>query len=306
MTESSGYIQANTNGELHDANSSTLSPLNRGFLYGDAVYEVWRTYHRVLFAWNDHWRRLQASARSLGIDIPWSVDQVVSEITSTVSAYSAASSETGDLYIRMQIYRGEGALGLDTQLADRPGYVILVKRVPTISKEHLAMGLDVAIASEVRRNPIECLDPAWKTGNYLNNIVGLKEAKSRGFDDVIFANLAGELTEASTSNLAFIQGDRLITPPTSAGILHGITRAWILADVAQKAGLTAVEKTVHPEQLAGFDEAMLLSTTKDVQPVGRIEETSFLTGIDSSTRRLKVAFASMAQDYSNGHLKLAF
>ena len=302
---SCGFIQANTNGELHDANSATLSPLNRGFLYGDAIYEVWRTYHCVLFAWEEHWRRLEKSAESLGLSIPWSADHVLREIMATVRAFYATAEEKGDLYIRLQIYRGEGELGLDTQLADRPGFIILVKRVPTITTTHLATGLDVAIASGVRRNPIECLNPAWKTGNYLNNIVGLKEAKSRGFDDVLFANLAGELTEASTSNLAFIQGNRWITPPTSAGILHGITRAKTLALVAQEAGLIAVERTIRPEALGEYEEAMLLSTTKDVQPVGRIEETSFRTGPESVTRRLKGAFASMAREYADAHPELA-
>ena len=298
---SSRFIQANTNGELHDANSATLSPLNRGFLYGDAIYEVWRTYHCVLFAWEEHWRRLEKSAESIGMSIPWSADHVLREIMATVKAFSATAEEKEDLYIRLQIYRGEGELGLDTQHADRPGFIILVKRVPTITTTHLSTGLDVAIASGVRRNPIECLNPAWKTGNYLNNIVGLREAKSRGFDDILFMNLAGELTEASTSNLAFIQGNQWITPPTSAGILHGITRAKTLARVAQAAGLIAVERTIRPEALGEYEEAMLLSTTKDVQPVGRIEETSFCTGPNSVTRRLKEAFASMAREYADTH-----
>ena len=61
----SAYIQANTNGHLHPAQEPSISPLNRGYLYGDAIYEVWRTYGGVIFAWEEHWARVFRSARAL-------------------------------------------------------------------------------------------------------------------------------------------------------------------------------------------------------------------------------------------------
>ncbi len=61
----SHYIQACTNGRQHDAREASIAPLNRGFLYGDAIYEVWRTYDGVVFAWEEHWRRLEQSAAAL-------------------------------------------------------------------------------------------------------------------------------------------------------------------------------------------------------------------------------------------------
>ncbi len=65
------YIQANTNGRLYDAREPAISPLNRGFLYGDAIYEVWRTYHGVIFAWEEHWARLERSAAALYLTLPF-------------------------------------------------------------------------------------------------------------------------------------------------------------------------------------------------------------------------------------------
>ena len=59
------YIQANTNGRLHPASEPSIAPLNRGFLYGDAIYEVWRTYHGVIFAWEEHWKRMRARIEEL-------------------------------------------------------------------------------------------------------------------------------------------------------------------------------------------------------------------------------------------------
>ena len=79
----STYIQANTDGRLHDAAEASISPLNRGFLYGDAVYEVWRTYHHVLFAFDEHWQRLQRSAAALRLAIPISPAALAVEIGRT-------------------------------------------------------------------------------------------------------------------------------------------------------------------------------------------------------------------------------
>ena len=299
------YIQANTNGRLHDAREASLGPLNRGFLYGDAVYEVWRTYSGVVFAWQDHWERLLKSADSIGISLSWSASDIFTQISSTASAYIAATGFSGELYIRLQIYRGAGPIGLDTHLATEPGFVILVKPVPTISTRAWESGLTLVIARTIKRNPVDCLNPAWKTGNYLNNLMGLKEARAQGADDVLFLNMAGSLTEASTSNIAFIKGDRFITPPTDAGILHGITRGRILAQVAESAGLQPVEKDLRTEDLQACDEAMLLSSTKDVQPVGRIDDLTFSVGEGTVSRKLKQAFERMARDYADAHPELA-
>src|SRR5271157_4976444 len=100
------YIQANTNGRLHPAGEPSISPLSRGFLYGDAVYEVWRTYHGVIFAWEEHWSRLRASAQALHMRLPFAPERAISEIRRTVSAYRAEVRGRGELYIRLQITRG--------------------------------------------------------------------------------------------------------------------------------------------------------------------------------------------------------
>jgi len=87
------YIQANTNGHLHDARTASISPLDRGFLYGDAVYEVWRTYGSVVFAWAEHWVRLEQSASALGFGLSLSAEEAFGEVRRTAAAYRAA---TGD------------------------------------------------------------------------------------------------------------------------------------------------------------------------------------------------------------------
>jgi branched-subunit amino acid aminotransferase/4-amino-4-deoxychorismate lyase len=287
---SAPYIQANTNGRLHSASEPSLSPLDRGFLYGDAIYEVWRTYEGVVFAWEEHGERLGRSAAALGLVLPWTADDLWREVARTAAAYRVAVGRPGELYVRLQVSRGGGPIGLDVALADRPTFVILVQACPENSAQALAGGIALATAAALRRNPIESLSPAWKTGNYLNNVLGLREARARGADDVVMLNLRGEVTEASTSNLAFVRGGEVFTPPLEAGILEGITRAMVLRRVAPAIGLRVREQVLRPGDLAGMEECFLLSTTKEVLPVRLIDGHRFAVGPASVTRRVRRAY----------------
>ncbi len=299
------YIQANTNGRLHPASEPSISPLNRGFLYGDAIYEVWRTYHGVIFAWDEHWTRLRASAEALHMRLAFGPDQILAEIRRTVSAYRAEVPGSGELYIRLQVTRGAGAIGLDVALAENPDYVLLVQPCPEIPPEKLRGGLRLSMATSLRRNPVQSLDPAWKTGNYLNNLLCLREARERGADDVVMLNLAGEVTESAVSNIAFVRGGVCVTPPLAAGILGGITRSRLLNGIAASVQITGSEETIRPENLRSMDECFLLSTTKDIVPVGRIDDIAFTVGPESIVSRLKRAFAGAARDYAAAHPGLA-
>lgn len=298
------FIQANTNGRLHSAHEPSLTPLDRGFLYGDAIYEVWRTYHGVIFAWQEHYDRLERSAAALHLRLPWQRTDMLREIARTVAAFRAKTEFADDVYIRLQVSRGAGAIGLDVALAERAEFVLLVQPCPTNSPEVMRDGLKLAIASSLRRNPIESLSPAWKTGNYLNNILGLREARSRGADDVVMLNLRGEITEAATSNLAFVRDGEVVMPPLDAGILEGITRGMLLRTVAPAAGVRVRESALRPDDLAAMSECFTLSSTKDLTPVGAIDDRKFVVGPDTVCARLKRAFGEHARASAAAHPEL--
>ncbi len=292
---STPYIQANTNGRLHSAHEPSLTPLDRGFLYGDAIYEVWRTHLGVIFAWEEHWARLERSAASLHMALPWSKAEILDEVRRTTAAYRTAAAFADELYIRLQVSRGAGPIGLDVALADQATFVILVQSCPRNSPEAGRDGLKLSIASALRRNPVESLDPAWKTGNYLNNVLGLREARARGADEVVMLNLRGEITEASTSNIAFVRDGEIVTPPVDAGILEGITRGFVLRTIAPAVGVAVRERPVLPGELGGMSECFLLSTTKDIVPVRAIDEWQFAVGPQTVTARLAARFTAHAQ-----------
>lgn len=295
------FIQANSNGRLHPAEEPSISPLNRGFLYGDAIYEVWRTYQGVVFAWDPHWQRLERSAAALYMTLPWSQAEIFTQIQKTVSAWRERTGSAVELYIRLQVTRGGGAIGLDIGLADRPDFVVIVQPCPLLSAEQEARGITLSQARTLHRNHPATLNPIWKTGNYLNNLLCLREARSRGADEVVITNLAGEITEAAVSNIGFVRAGQLVLPPLDAGILAGITRRILIDHVAPAAGVHVLETTVRPEDLAGMQECFLTATTKDLVPVRAIDDLVFRTGHDTVTTKLKRAFADYVAAYVKAH-----
>jgi branched-chain amino acid aminotransferase len=226
---------------------------------------------------------------------------MLGEIRRTAAAFRAGGGGSGELYIRLQVTRGGGPIGLDPAFADQSDYVILVQPCPVLAPAQAAGGIRLAVATGLRRNPAAALDPAWKTGNYLNNLLGLREARGRGADEVLLLNLAGEVAEAAVANVAFVRGGALVTPPLSTGILGGITRQLVLAHIAAAAGVTAHEQSIRPADLPGMDECLLLSTTKDIVPVAAVDEARFRVGPQSVTARLKAAFADYARTYAQAH-----
>ena len=299
------YVQANTNGRLHDAREPSIAPLNRGFLYGDAIYEVWRTYHGVVFAWEEHWERLEGSARALALELPWSRGEILAEIRRTALECAARSDLRDDVYVRLQVTRGGGPIGLDPALADRADYVLLVRGNQDVSLEQLQFGLRLSLAQGLHRNDRRTLDPAWKTGNYLNNLLCLREAKSRGADEVIITNLAGEITEAAVSNIYFVRDGVVFTPDLESGLLGGVTRRLLIERIAPEAGVELRETVLRPAR-----HRLACRNAFSARPPGtwfrwrRSMRSASAVRPDSVTMRLKAAFAKYALEYARLHPEL--
>jgi branched-chain amino acid aminotransferase len=239
------------------------------------------------------------------MELPWSRAEILAEIKRTVAAFRRTAAFAGEVYVRLQAWRGGGPIGLDPALADRPEFVLLVQPCPGTPPEKLRDGLRLSIATALRRNPIESLSPAWKTGNYLNNILALREARARGADEVVMLNLRGEVAEAAVCNLGFVRDGQVFTPALQAGILAGITRRLLVEAIGPAAGVPVHEATLSLEDLAGMRECFLLSTTKDIMPVAAIDTMQFDVGPGSTTARLKAAFADYAREYADRHPELA-
>jgi branched-chain amino acid aminotransferase len=240
----------------------------------------------------------------LRLELPFSAATLISEIQRTAAAFRRHESYAGEMYVRLQLTRGAGPIGLDPALADRASWVVLVQSLKIPAPAPGRAGLQLSVARDLRRNSPEALNPAWKTGNYLNNLLCLREAKSRGADEVVILNEAGAVSEAAVCNIFFGQGLELVTPPLSAGILEGITRLLILRDIAARAGLAVREDTVRPTAFAEFAECFLSSSTRDVAPVEMIDDQRFTIGPNTASARLKAAFETYTLEYAGAHAEL--
>lgn len=251
----------NVEGQIGPPERAVVPVLDRGFLYGDSVYEVVRTYGGRPFEIERHLRRMERTAERIGLSLP-PREKILSELARTLDA-----AQNPESYARIVVTRGEGQFGLGAHLAEgQHRLVILVRPLTPPDEQVYARGMTMAIA-RTRRNPPQALDPALKTGNYLNNILALREAHEAGADDAILLDLRGQVTEATTSNIFFAQhGGMLVTPPLALGMLEGVTRA-VVMEVARGEGVMVREEPHGAEALAAADEVFVTSTLREVLPV---------------------------------------
>lgn len=263
--------QVNVNGVITAPEQAKISVFDRGFLYGDSVYEVTQTYDGVPFLLEEHLDRLWYSAEQLDMHIAIERPALKKQIALTLQKLNVSNA-----YIRVIISRGEGSIGLDPNLGGRHNMVIITKDLPAYPKTWYQHGVHVIIADTLR-NSAESLNPNIKSGNYLNNVMAYSEAKKRGAYDSVMLNKEGKVTECTTSNIWMVKAGQLLTPPLSSGLLSGITRRQLMG-LCQEHDIDFQESEVSPEQLESADEIFITSTTRKVLPITRLNESSVGTG----------------------------
>ncbi|MCU0663068.1 MAG: aminotransferase class IV [Myxococcota bacterium] len=263
-------MKINVNGRITDPREATLSVLDRGFLYGDSVYEVMRTYCGVLFARKAHLERLAHSADALALALP-ERSVLDREIDATLRV--AAHEES---YCRVIVTRGQGPLTLDPTTAEAPNLVIIVKAYEPFPKRVYEQGLRLCIPG-VTRAAADLAHPSVKSGNYLSSVLALGRAKQAGYDDALLVDHQGFLTEGTSSNLFAVRRGQLLTPPLRSGLLAGVTRALVMR-LAEDSGIVCQEQRLAPDDLFTMDEVLLTSTLREVAPVVEMDGRPIGTG----------------------------
>jgi branched-chain amino acid aminotransferase len=298
---------ANVNGEITPLEEARISILDRGFLYGDSVYEVFRTYGGVPLFCHEHFDRMENSARLIAMTIAQSRDEILSEMRRTAAAANVPQSQ--DIYVRWHVTRGTGALDLVPTADLRSSFVIILKEVPKWNPEFFVRGMRLAV-TRVRRNPVEALSPDIKSGNYLNNILGVAEAVRIGADDCLMLNPAGIVTEASNSNVFFVIDGQLVTPSVESGVLRGITKGAI-ARMSSAHGFALRDRRLPADEVLKATECFVTSATREVMPVVGVRLESgawreFPPGGGEVTRLVAKAYKEFVNQYvaENGALRL--
>jgi branched-chain amino acid aminotransferase len=282
---------ASVNGEIVPLEEARVRVLDNGFLFGDSVYEVLRTYRGRPFESGRHFRRMRASADRLGIPIPLSNDALLDRVRALLARAGDVES-----YIRIVVTRGVGTSSYDFDAVEGPTVVMIQKVLPAPGEGHYTDGIHVS-AVDVRRNHARSLDPAIKSSNLLNNILALREAQARGGEEPLLLNHEGQVAEGASTNVFVVQRGALVTPPLSAGILAGITREVIL-ELAAAQAIPAREEPLDLPALLGSDEAFLSSTTREIMPIRQVDERVIGDGRPGPvTRALMAAFRAYAPDH---------
>jgi branched-chain amino acid aminotransferase len=283
------------NGALSLAHEARISPLDRGFLYGDSVYETVRTYGGRPFLLDRHLDRLRRSAEAIGLDaarVPVDPGRAVRE---ALDRAGAGPGVDGEAAIRIILSRGTGGIGYDDSDCGPPTLVVHVRPCPLIPESWRREGVDVAIV-DVRRNAAEALDPAIKSSNLLNNLLAWRAARRLGAYEPILLDAAGAIAEGASSNVFLVQEGRLLTPALSVGILRGITRDAVI-DRARSDGIPVEESVLEAGRLARADEAFLTSTLKGVLPIRRVDGWPIREGRPGPlTRRIAALYDALTQD----------
>ncbi len=247
-------------GRITPPEAASVSVLDRGFLYGDSVFEVLRTYGGVLFGFEEHLARLGRSARLALIDFS-NLELLRSEILAVVRA--TGNAET---YVRCVVTRGTGrTLGLDPALARAPLRVVIAMDVPALPRETYERGIAV-ITHRTQRISEGTGAVGAKLGNYLLSILATHEAQQRGAEEALILDSRGQVVEGTTSNVFLVRDGALVTPPDEAGLLAGITRQKVL-ELAREMAIPVGLRTFAPAELASADEVFITSSIRELVPV---------------------------------------
>ncbi len=276
------------NGKILPIHKATIPVMDHGFLYGDSVYDTFRTFGGYPLQLCEHIDRLFRSAAKLALKSPLAKKEIMAHVLRTISAYWKQFKKE-DVYVRVILSRGYGDIGFDLSLCSHPTLIIIVKEIPRLPEKYYQNGIHVALVPTLR-NPPRSLDPNIKSGNYLNNLLAYLDAKKQNAQDAVMQNYKGEITEATTSNIFIIKKGTLYTPSLDSGLLKGLIRT-LLIDIARKNHLKLIEKKITKEALLAADECFLCGSIKLILPVTRCNNKKIGSGKPGPvTQRLMTLF----------------
>src|SRR5207245_1910582 len=255
-------------GELVDWDDARIHILTHTLHYGCGVFEGIRAYATAqgpaVFRLTDHLTRLFDSARIFMIDVPFSLEQLVAATQETVRV-----NELDSCYIRPIVYLGYGEMGLNPLPCPVNVSIAVWRWGSYLGDEGIANGVRMKISSWQRHDP-NAMPPAAKgTGMYLNSSMAKVEALKGGYDEAILLSPQGYVSECTGENLFVVRDGRIITPPSSAGALEGITQSSVMT-IARDLGYDVEVGNILRSDLYTADEAFLSGTAAEVVPISSV------------------------------------
>lgn len=256
------------NGEFLQWDEAKIHSSAFGLHYGVGVFEGIRCYETAdgtaVFRLKEHMDRLYASAKVYQLDIPYSQEELNEAICETILRNGFKSC-----YIRPTVYSDSGSLGI--RAVCPVGVNILTwEWANDFGVEKLAKGMRVTVSPYKKFHSSMIPTTAKATGNYLNSILAVREAASRGYDEAILLDMHGNLAEGAVENIFLVKNGRLLTNDQNSSILLGITRDSAMR-IAQDLGYEVEVRALKLDELLDADEAFLTGTAIEITPIREID-----------------------------------
>jgi branched-chain amino acid aminotransferase len=279
------------NGKITPADQAVVPVYDHGFVYGEGVYETMRTYNRVPFLYDRHMRRLRQSAERILLDVPFDDGAMLRWIDDTI----AAAGPMAEAYVRVLHTRGVGDLTYDLKSTPAPTTVVIVKPFEAYPARVYNDGIRIALVDMLRNHP-RSVNPIIKSNNLMNNALAMQTAYRSGAEEALMCNYRGELTECSQSNFFLVRGGAALTPKSEAGLLEGVTRAFLF-ELGRELGIDVREETLLPRDLETADEMFITSTTRELSPVVSVDGRPVGDGkVGPVTKKLTALYQLRAQE----------
>jgi len=248
-------------GKWVEPGEAVIQPEDRGYNFGDGIYEVVRIYQGRLYEWDGHIERLYRSAREIKMDLPWTEGELTA-IAQELLVKNGINQED-DAILYLQVTRGTSPRQHDIPAGTKPVLMAFARKKERPYKE-MEAGIRARIVEDIRW--LRC---DIKTLNLLGAVLVKQEAKDAGAQDCIL-HRQGIVTECSAANFFAVKNGQLYTHPANHLILHGLTRRTVI-DLARQAGITVNEEPFTTDFVKTADELFLTGTTSEVMPIIQVD-----------------------------------
>jgi len=275
------------NGKLLPLDEARISPLDRGFLLGEGIFETILVREGIPLFIEEHLLRFRKGASLIGVSLSFSDEEIASSISALLEA-----NRLGEAYLRLTLSSGPK----ETEEKGEPTFLIFARQFEPHPQALYEKGVSVIISRSVRRNIASPL-PRIKSTSYLENLLARKEAKGSGAFEAILLNERGEVAEGSCTNLFAVSGGLIFTPPLEANILAGVTRR-VLLELFTRENFAFQERFFLETELREADEIFITNSLIGILPVSSLDASPVGEGRPGAiTQKLSVAYERYVQDY---------
>ena len=275
------------NGVLIPWEKATSHVVNQGLHYASAVFEGERAYNGKIFKSKEHTQRLFKSAKIIGIEIPFSQEEI-----NEAKQVLLRKMNLKNCYVRPIVWRGSSQMGISTSNADIHVAIAVWDDWASYFKiEDRLLGLKLITSPWKRPSPDTAPSEAKASGPYVICTMSKEYAEKKGYHDALMLDYRGYVAEGTGANIFFIKNNDIHTPIADC-FLNGITRQTVIKMVKSQ-GYTLVEKHILPNEIKNYDEAFLTGTAAEITPIQSIDEIKYATGKNTTSYKLMNDFTDL-------------